>query len=129
MATATVGARLFEWGGTRIASHANAAVTVTAPGSHAGPNRAVGERMTARLRAESTRLLQEVVAKRDANASPLVLAMQSRSLTMAERAVLCNILADELAETGLGANDEPNTRGLALDEVISMIWTAPHAPR
>lgn len=84
--------------------------------------------MTARLRAESTRLLQEV-AKRDANASPLVLAMQSRSLTMAERAVLCNILADELAETGLGANDEPNTRGLALDEVISMIWTAPHAPR
>ena len=46
------------------------------------------------------------------------------SLLPAEQASLRRLLARELCESGLMPNDEPNDRGLAIEELIDLVGKA-----
>jgi hypothetical protein len=50
-----------------------------------------------------------------------IVAFQSAVLTNDQREELRQILTDELMETGLGDDDEPNERGLLLEELIDKL--------
>lgn len=45
------------------------------------------------------------------------------SIPASERDVLRNILADELVATGLDSSDEPNARGIIIEDVINHLRT------
>jgi hypothetical protein len=51
----------------------------------------------------------------------IVASFQSAELTNDQREELRQILTDELMETGLGDDDEPNERGLLLEELIDKL--------
>lgn len=45
-----------------------------------------------------------------------------------DRELLINALVQELLETGLGADDEPNQRGLEVEEIIDFVVSIPGPP-
>ncbi|HGM5881042.1 MULTISPECIES: hypothetical protein [Stenotrophomonas] len=45
-----------------------------------------------------------------------------------DREWLINALVQELLETGLGADDEPNQRGLEIEEIIDFVVSIPGPP-
>lgn len=45
----------------------------------------------------------------------------TRSLTQDEREAMREVLSDEFVETGLGPGDEPNERGLLIEEAITWL--------
>lgn len=45
-----------------------------------------------------------------------------------DRELLINALVQELLETGLGADDEPNQRGLEIEEIIDFVVSIPGPP-
>ncbi|MGH9908104.1 MAG: hypothetical protein ACRD8U_21240 [Pyrinomonadaceae bacterium] len=65
-------------------------------------------------------LLTEVISKRAPHLLGL-LAQPHGSLTDSQRDELREIVADEFVETGLRENDEPNKRGLLLEEIIGRL--------
>jgi hypothetical protein len=66
-------------------------------------------------------LLQEVVLKRDPDLLLLIENLGMKPLTEAEREQLRAVVADELCATGLREDDEPNQRGLKLEELIDIL--------
>ena len=72
----------------------------------------------ASLKAKLTTLLGEVLRKRDPSMMTLVASSQHVELTDEQRDELRQILTDEFIETGLREDDEPNERGLLLEELI-----------
>jgi hypothetical protein len=76
--------------------------------------------MAVALSAKLSALLSEVLWKRDPSMIGIV-AFQSAVLTNDQREELRQILTDELMDTGLGDDDEPNERGLLLEELIDKL--------
>jgi hypothetical protein len=66
-------------------------------------------------------LLRQVVERRHADLLELVDVLDTRPLTDDEREELRGVIADELVEDELDAQDEPTPRGLLLEEVIDWL--------
>ena len=66
-------------------------------------------------------LLSEVIWKRDPNLIGPVSSLQDVQLTHDQREELRQAVTDELIETGLRDDDEPNERGLLLEELIDRL--------
>jgi hypothetical protein len=77
--------------------------------------------MAVALSAKLSALLSEVLWKRDPSMIGIVASFQSAVLTNDQREELRQILTDELMDTGLGDDDEPNERGLLLEELIDKL--------
>jgi hypothetical protein len=77
--------------------------------------------MAVALSAKLSALLSEVLWKRDPSMIGIVASFQSAELTNDQREELRQILTDELMDTGLGDDDEPNERGLLLEELIDKL--------
>ena len=71
--------------------------------------------------ATSMRILRAVVTQRAPQHLVLVDALMDRPLTPEERELLREVVADEFIESGLGPDDEPNDRGLLLDDLIAWL--------
>ena len=67
------------------------------------------------------RLLREVLEEREPHLLPCVEALQERLLTPEERRLIRNLLAEKLVETGLGQDDEPNERGVLLEDLTDWL--------
>jgi hypothetical protein len=82
----------------------------------------VGSTMTLRrLSPSDEALLREVVAKHDPTLLSLIDYLGITEITEEEREKLRGLLASELCETGLAENDEPNQRGLLMDDLIDIL--------
>lgn len=73
------------------------------------------------LTGEELTLLREVLWKRQPVLLRVVNLLGESPLTDEQRDEIRNVLADELCETGLLPNDEPNQRGIALDNIIGKV--------
>lgn len=67
------------------------------------------------------RVLTELVGRRSPIDLAIVAAIKARELSADERERLREIVADEFVEYGLGPDDEPNSRGLLLDDIIAWL--------
>ncbi len=77
--------------------------------------------MIRRLPVPAMQLLRQIVSKHEPDLLRLVGSIGSVPLTTEERESLREIVARELVETGLGPNDEPNDRGLLLEDLIDQL--------
>ena len=77
--------------------------------------------MALALPAKLSALLSEVVWKRNPDMIGIVASFQNVGLTETQREELRQTLTDELIDTGLRENDEPNERGLLLEELIDKL--------
>ena len=66
-------------------------------------------------------LLSEVLWKRDPSMIGVVASLQDVQLSDDQREELRQAVTDELIETGLRDDDEPNERGLLLEELIDRL--------
>jgi hypothetical protein len=66
-------------------------------------------------------LLSEVLWKRDPSLVGVVASLQDIQLTADQREELRQMVTDELMETGLRDDDEPNERGLLLEDLIDRL--------
>lgn len=66
-------------------------------------------------------LLSEVVRKRCPHLTGLVASLENVELTDAQRDELWDAVANEFSETGLKEDDEPNERGLVLEDLIGRL--------
>lgn len=66
-------------------------------------------------------LLSEIVWKREPSLIGAVASLQKIQLTAEQREDLRQAVTDELIETGLRDDDEPNERGLLLEELIDRL--------
>lgn len=73
------------------------------------------------LKSDEKDLLREVLWKHRPNLMILVDDLGNIPLFNAQREELREALADELVETGLDKNDEPNERGLLLEKLIDRL--------
>ncbi len=73
-----------------------------------------------KLKSSQFELLETVVRRRAPELNELVkrLGALSADVSEADRESLRQLVADELCELGLRANDEPNEYGLQLEDVI-----------
>jgi hypothetical protein len=67
------------------------------------------------------RVLRHVVLEREPNLSPLVEQIGKRQLSEGERESLRVILAAELLTSGMLDEEEPNSRGALMDEIIGWL--------
>lgn len=74
-----------------------------------------------RLKLEETELLREVLLKQSPSLLKLMEIIGIVPLTNEQKEQLWEAIADELVTTGLGENDEPNERGVLLDDLVGRI--------
>lgn len=72
-------------------------------------------------RSERMQFLRQVVEKREPELLPLVGLLGFVPLTTEQREQLRDIIGDELCETGLQEDSEPNGRGLQLEDLIDTV--------
>lgn len=77
--------------------------------------------MALQLPSKMSELLSEIVWKRDPSMVGVVASLQDVQLTVDQREELRQAVTDELMETGLRDDDEPNERGLLLEELIDRL--------
>lgn len=77
--------------------------------------------MANQLSQEMKKLLKEIVLNRRPDLVGLLDLPQDTKLTEEQREELRLAVADELLETRLKENDEPNQRGLVLDDLIARL--------
>lgn len=77
--------------------------------------------MPIRLTEEMEKLLAEVIRKRNPQLISLVEDVNDIELTDLQRDELREAVADEFVQTGLEENDEPNKRGLLLEDLIGRL--------
>ncbi len=77
--------------------------------------------MKNRLRQSEAQLLWEVVSKHQPRLLSLLQVLGTRPLTIEEREALREAVADEFSAVGLDENDEPNARGIALEDLIDRL--------
>ena len=77
--------------------------------------------MALQLPSKMSELLSEIVWKRDPSMIGAVASLQDIQLTDDQREDLRQAVTDELIETGLRDDDEPNERGLLLEELIDRL--------
>jgi hypothetical protein len=73
------------------------------------------------MRLEDQKLLREVIWRRQPLLIPIIDAMGEAPLKEEDREMIRNVLADEFIETGLSGDDEPNERGIRLDNIIGLL--------
>jgi hypothetical protein len=73
------------------------------------------------LKGEEVALLREAVERHAPELAPLLQSVEKRMLTEDERERLRAALSDELAASGLHENDEPNQRGLQIEDLIDRL--------
>lgn len=74
-----------------------------------------------KLSADELALLRQVVTARRPEVTPWVNRLENKPLSEEEREELQQALLEELLETGLSDDDEPNARGRELDELIGKL--------
>ncbi len=74
-----------------------------------------------RLNSEEKTLLKEVVSKLRPALAPVIDSLGSVPLSLEQREELREALVEELINTGLHEDDEPNSRGLLLDRLIDRL--------
>jgi len=75
-------------------------------------------------RQEMLQVLLEVVAKRRPELLPLAKKVGVEVLTEEQLETLSDVVLQEFVEEGLQENDEPNPRGIVLDDVMGFL--VPH---
>jgi len=73
------------------------------------------------LKSHEMKLLKEVVLKHRPSLLPLLDSLGRVSLTTKQREDLRGAIAEEFSQTGLGKNDEPNSRGRLLENLIDRL--------
>ncbi len=68
-----------------------------------------------------TNLIENVLASRAPDKLPLLASIQSRMLAEDDREAIREVLADELLESGLGPDSEPNERGRLIEAAIDWL--------
>lgn len=68
-----------------------------------------------------TELLREVVSKRCPHLVSSLASLEDIEITDSQRDELWDAVAGEFAETGLKGDDEPNERGLMLEDLIGRL--------
>jgi hypothetical protein len=87
------------------------------------PQRLARGAMNAEAMSEQKRQMRAVVSRRRPDLLGIVEALGVGPLTEPEREELRGVIADELADVGLGPNDEPNQRGHDLERLIDWLGT------
>lgn len=77
--------------------------------------------MALQLPSKMAELLSEVIRKRRPDLIGVLASIQPVQLTEYHREELRQLLTDEFTETGLRDDDEPNARGLLLEELIDRL--------
>ena len=77
--------------------------------------------MALQLPSKMSEMLSEIVWKREPSLIGAVASLQKIQLTAEQREDLRQAVTDELIETGLRDDDEPNERGLLLEELIDRL--------
>ena len=77
--------------------------------------------MALQLPQEMARLLREVIRDHRPDLLDILDAPENIQLTEQQRDDLRQAITDEFCKTGLQENDEPNRRGLLLEELIDRI--------
>jgi hypothetical protein len=77
--------------------------------------------MVLRLSPKMEELLTEVISKRRPDLISLLASPQDTELSDSQIDELREAVADEFCETGLREDDEPNERGLLLEDIIGRI--------
>jgi hypothetical protein len=80
--------------------------------------------MLLKLKLEMNHLLVEVIKKRRPDLLSLMPSQTQFELTESERDEIVEAVVDEFTETGLEADDEPNSRGILLDDLIGALTIA-----
>jgi len=75
-----------------------------------------------KLRPINIKLLHEVILKRRKTLLPVMDSLGIIKLSEEFREELREAVAEEFCEAGLNENDEPNKRGLLLEELIDSLW-------
>lgn len=76
------------------------------------------------LSEEERKVLEAAVAAHDPEGLPLLQAIGRRALTAEEKLRLQLALGDELLDSGLHPNSEPNGRGLMIESIIDHVGGA-----
>lgn len=80
--------------------------------------------MRSRLSAELESLLFQVIRKYHGQQIHILKSGDVEHLSHEERIAIRELLGNELCETGLGLDDEPNTRGIQIEKLIDWIgWS------
>jgi hypothetical protein len=66
-------------------------------------------------------LIEEIVSSRAPEKARLISIAREAALTEEQRESLRGVLSDELADTGLGPDDEPNERGRLIEAAIDWL--------
>lgn len=77
--------------------------------------------MPDRLRAAEAQLLHQVIAKWQPQAMQLLNVVGVVPLTVEQREMLRGVISLEFAEAGVGEDDEPNSYGLRLENLIDVL--------
>ena len=77
--------------------------------------------MNCRISQDLYLLLRDIIRKREPAMTPLLTSLRETPLTRYQQEELRGLVADELAETGLYADDEPTPRGLKLEHLIDVL--------
>lgn len=77
--------------------------------------------MASQIPSKMAELLREVIWKRRPELTGALGSLQDVKLTEYQREDLRQMLTDEFIETGLCDDDEPNARGLLLEELIDRL--------
>lgn len=77
--------------------------------------------MALQLPSEMAEMLSEVIWKRRPELIGVLGSLQDVQLTEYQREELRQAVTDEFTETGLRDDDEPNARGLLLEELIDRL--------
>ena len=77
--------------------------------------------MNKSLKPEMYQLLKDVALKHQPDLLSSVELLEKKQLSAEKCFDLCEMLTAELCECGLDENDEPNERGLLIDEIIGKL--------
>lgn len=73
------------------------------------------------LKREDRDLLLNVIRARRSGREELLQAVMKDAISASQRAELCEMLGEELAERGLDASSEPNAYGLRVESLLDSV--------